>query len=241
MTSRAPTARQLARETVRAGILAAARARLAQDGAAGLSLRAVARDVGMVSSAVYRYFPSRDDLLTALLVEAYDALGAAVEEADAAAGPEVGARWVAACRAIRRWSLAHPAQFALLYGSPVPGYAAPQDTVVPATRVVAVLLGVVLAAVAEGAAPARPAGAPAGAEEAVAQALAFARARGDVTGDDAPEVTVRTLMAWTTLFGAVSFELFGHYVRVVETDAFYDQLVARLVGDLGFAAVFGAS
>lgn len=238
MTSRAPTARQRARETVRAEILAAARARLAEDGAAGLSLRAVARDVGMVSSAVYRYVPSRDDLLTALLVESYDELGAAVEDAAAAAGPEVGARWVAACRAVRAWSLAHPAEFALLYGSPVPGYAAPQDTVAPATRVVAVLLGIVLAAVAAGAEPARPVGAPAGVEDAVADAVGFARARGGDLGADPSEATVRTLMAWTTLFGAVSFELFGHYVRVVRTDAFYDQVIARLAADLGFTAVF---
>ena len=61
----APTARALARQTVTADILAAARTRLTDEGPAALSLRAVARDVGMVSSAVYRYFPSRDDLLTA--------------------------------------------------------------------------------------------------------------------------------------------------------------------------------
>src|SRR3954447_17534004 len=73
------TARQRAREDITAEILAAARARLAETGPGELSLRAVARDVGMVSSAVYRYFPSRNDLLTALLIAAYDELGAAVE------------------------------------------------------------------------------------------------------------------------------------------------------------------
>ena len=75
------TPAQGARARVRAElteeIKAVARRHLAESGAAALSLRAVARDVGMVSSAVYRYFPSRDDLLTALIVEAYDALGTA--------------------------------------------------------------------------------------------------------------------------------------------------------------------
>ena len=81
-------------------IVDAARRHLAVDGAAGLSLRAVARELGMASSAVYRYFPSRDDLLTALIVDAYDALGAAAEEAEAAgaAGGPAGA----AARGLRR-------------------------------------------------------------------------------------------------------------------------------------------
>ena len=68
-------------------ILDAGRRRLASDGATGLSLRAVARDVGMVSSAVYRYVPNRDALLTALIIESYDALGAAAEEAERSARP----------------------------------------------------------------------------------------------------------------------------------------------------------
>ena len=80
----ARTARERAREEITAEILSAARARLQEAGPGELSLRAVARDVGMVSSAVYRYFPSRDDLLTALILQCYDELGEAVERADAA-------------------------------------------------------------------------------------------------------------------------------------------------------------
>ena len=84
----------------------------------------------MVSSAIYRYFPSRDDLLTALIIDAYDALGDAVEAADAAVDrADLRGRWLAVCRAARAWALAHPAEYALIYGSPVPGYAAPDDTV----------------------------------------------------------------------------------------------------------------
>src|SRR5215470_9227101 len=98
-------------------IKAVARRHLEVDGA-NLSLRAVARDLGMVSSALYRYFPSRDDLLTALILDAYNSLGEAVERAEAAVerGDLVG-RWLAACRAVRAWALATPHEYALIYGS----------------------------------------------------------------------------------------------------------------------------
>ncbi|PZE24703.1 TetR/AcrR family transcriptional regulator [Curtobacterium sp. MCLR17_042] len=257
----APTARALARQTVTADILAAARARLTDEGPAALSLRAVARDVGMVSSAVYRYFPSRDDLLTALLITDYDELGAAVEAAGAAAGPAPGARWVAMCRAIRDWSIAHPGDFALLFGSPVPGYAAPRETVVPATRTTLALVRVVADAVgsgtsgapgASGAAgssvtstpgpagrpgsPTAPTAAPGVAGPAVADGVATLRSFGIALPD---EVLVRTLIAWTTVFGTISFELFGHFVgSVSDPAAYFDQVIVRLADDLGFAATF---
>ncbi len=143
-----PTARALARQTVQDGILAAARARLTAEGPSQLSLRAVARDVGLVSSAVYRYFPSRDELLTALLVADYDELGGAVEAADAAAGPEPGAG--AGSRAAGRCGRGRsrtPGDFALLFGSPVPGYVAPQETVEPASRTTLTLVRIVADAV----------------------------------------------------------------------------------------------
>jgi AcrR family transcriptional regulator len=254
----APTARALARQTVTADILAAARTRLTEEGPAALSLRAVARDVGMVSSAVYRYFPSRDDLLTALLITDYDELGAAVEAAGAAAGPAPGARWVAMCRAIRDWSIAHPGDFALLFGSPVPGYAAPRETVVPASRTALALVRVVADAVGSGASgasgasdssvtstpgaagrpgsPTAPTAAPGVAGPAVADGVATLRSFGITLPD---EVLVRTLMAWTTVFGTISFELFGHFVgSVSDPAAYFDQVIVRLADDLGFTATF---
>ncbi|SDQ31938.1 transcriptional regulator, TetR family [Curtobacterium sp. UNCCL20] len=259
-----PTARELARETVRAGILAAARARLTAEGPSQLSLRAVARDVGLVSSAVYRYFPSRDDLLTALLIADYDELGARVQAADAAAGPDAGRRWVAVCRAIRTWSVDHPGDFALLFGSPVPGYVAPRETVEPASRTTLTLVRVVAdatAARADAAGPAGPTGssdpvgssgssgssgrhgsptAPTAAPGAVGPSVADGVRSLREFGFDLPEeVLVRTLMAWTTVFGTVSFELFGHFVgSVSDGAAYFDQVVARLADDLGFAATF---
>lgn len=137
-------ARARARIEVTEAIKDEARSWLAADGATKLSLRAVARELGMVSSALYRYFPSRDDLLTALIVDAYDAVGEAAEHAlaeqRAAASPAT--RWTAVCRAVRTWALAHPHEYALIYGSPVPGYTAPEATIGPAARVGLVLISI---------------------------------------------------------------------------------------------------
>jgi AcrR family transcriptional regulator len=133
------TARERVRAELTREITEIARRQLATEGAAGPSLRAVAREMGMVSSAIYRYFSSRDELLTALIIEGYDAIGAAVEQAEAAC-PRVDypGRWLAACQALRGWALAHPHEYALIYGSPVPGYQAPQQTIASAARVAAV-------------------------------------------------------------------------------------------------------
>ena len=112
---------------------------LATEGAAALSLRAVARDLGLVSSAVYRYVASRDELLTLLVVDGYDELGdavdAALERVDTA---DFAGRLAAIGRATRAWALAEPATYALLFGSPVPGYEAPaEQTTGPGIRVAA--------------------------------------------------------------------------------------------------------
>ena len=138
----APSLRARVRAELVEEIKGAARRRLATDGPA-LTLRAVARDLEMVPSALYRYFDGRDALLTALITDAYDELGAAAEAAEAAVDPsDLRGRWMALCRAVRRWALEHPAEYALLYGTPVPGYTAPPDTTPPASRVVVALVRV---------------------------------------------------------------------------------------------------
>ncbi len=190
-----------------------ARRQLAADGAPGLSLRAVTRALGMAPSAVYRYYPSRDDLLTALIVDAYDAIGGAAEAADSGRPPDdFGGRWRATGLAIRDWARANPHEYALVYGSPVPGYRAPGDTVGPASRVTLVLARLVDEAARSGALAvdsAMPGRRALGAEvTAETRKLAFPH-----TPD---EVIVRALAAWTQLFGMISFELFGHLYGVVE-------------------------
>jgi len=223
-----PTARERVRAEVTREITDAARRQLADVGGAALSLRAVAREVGMVSSAVYRYFPSRDDLLTRLIIDGYDDVGAAAEAADTPDAPPRD-RWLAVCRAVRAWAQAHPHEYALLYGSPVPGYRAPQDTV-PAAARVALVLGRILAdAAASGALP------PAAGERDPALLSDDVVA---VLGGDHPAVddTVRTraLLAWSSLYGTISFELFGHFVGSVEDgDRYFDRVITELAALIG--------
>jgi AcrR family transcriptional regulator len=193
-----------------------ARRQLAAEGASGLSLRAVTRSLGMASSAIYRYFPSRDDLLTALIVDAYDAIGAAAEDADDGCPPDdLGGRWMAVGQAIRAWSLANLHEYALVYGSPVPGYRAPEDTVGPASRVTLVMARIVDGAARAGVVddpPWSPSLAPIGSDAVGAIQtlidLAFPHA--------SAETAVRAVAAWTQLFGIISFELFGHFHRVLD-------------------------
>ena len=190
-----------------------ARRHLAADGAPNLSLRAVARDLGMVSSALYRYFASRDELLTALIIDAYDALGEAAEQAEAAVDRGRPGRALprsATPCGTGRWRSPH--EYALIYGSPVPGYAAPQDTVGPATRVVVVLGAILADGVAAGVLRPRPVtGSDPGASRA-----GPCRADGHAPGMP-PTVMARGMIAWTELFGAVNFEVFGRLENVSMT------------------------
>jgi AcrR family transcriptional regulator len=221
------TARERARAELTAEITDLARAQLATVGAAGLSLRAVARELGMASSAMYRYFPSRDDLLTRLIIDGYDALGAAAEAADAPTAPPLD-RWLAVCRAARGWALAHPHEYALLYGSPVPGYSAPRDTV-PAAARVGLVLGRVLGDAAHAGALPEAAGPSTGT---VSPDLTQALGGEHPALDD--RVRSRALLAWSGLFGAISFELFGHFVgSVTDADAFFDDAMRDLAGLIG--------
>ncbi|MFD8544919.1 TetR/AcrR family transcriptional regulator [Streptomyces sp. NPDC059649] len=224
-------ARERARTEITEAIKAEARAQLAAEGAAKLSLRAVARELGMASSALYRYFPSRDDLLTALIVDAYNAIGEAAERARDRRGTATASpvdRWTAICTGVREWALAHPHEYALIYGSPVPGYHAPRTTTEPAGRVGLALIGVVRDAHAAGALkePAEPLPDPV-----VADALALGAEHGvELPGT----VLARLVGAWAQLFGLLSFELFGQFRNVIEARTeFFEQAVLQLARSVG--------
>jgi AcrR family transcriptional regulator len=207
-----------------------ARRQLAAEGASNLSLRAVARELGMVSSAVYRYFASRDELLTALIIDAYNALGEAAEQADAAvARADLNDRFDAICHGVRNWALAHPHEYALTYGSPVPGYAAPQDTVEPASRIPIVLGAILVDGV--GAGIIRPH--PGDWLPPVVHAEML-RIVNELFPGVTPAIMARGMIVYTQLFGAVSFDLFGRLNGVIDDrSAWFDHQVhamARLVG-----------
>jgi AcrR family transcriptional regulator len=225
------TARERARAELTREIKEEARRQLAASGAQGLSLRAVARELGMVSSAIYRYFPSRDELLTALIIDAYDALGEAAEAADSVVpATDIRGRWRAVCGAVRGWALAHPHEYALIYGSPVPGYQAPRATVASAIRVVRVLGGILVDAGAVAGDADRPRVLPPLLASPLppvppwpptpplpAPIAAQAAAVADAIAPGVPgPVIARALIAWTQLFGMISFELFGQFVGSLE-------------------------
>jgi AcrR family transcriptional regulator len=210
-------------------ILAAAHDELAVNGASALSLRAVARRLELVPSALYRYFPNRDALLTALIIDAYQAVGKAAASADKAAGMRPIDRWLSVAAAVRLWGHEHPHEWALVYGSPVPGYRAPHDTVEAALGITRVIVAII----ADGWPPDRPP--PLWLPPAPPNLAGVVRPlEAELLPGRPPEVVVAALAAWTQLLGMVSLELFGHYAgAVTDFDALFGyamRVAGRLVG-----------
>jgi AcrR family transcriptional regulator len=222
----APSIRARVREELTSEIKAAARRQLATEGA-NLSLRAVARELGMVSSAVYRYFSSRDDLLTALIIDCYNELGDVAERA-AEGKTDRLETWLAFGHAIRDWALDHPADYLLIYGTPVPGYQAPQDTVGPASRTTTVILRMLASAKYSGAQK-EQVPMPPTLEAELKRAM-------DAIGVKVPmPLLARGMTAWVQLFGIINFELNGRFNNFIDETRreFFDhqmRVMARHVG-----------
>ncbi|OBI45665.1 TetR family transcriptional regulator [Mycobacterium sp. E796] len=218
--------RQESREQIEARIIELGRRQLVEGGAAGLSVRAIARDLGMVSSAVYRYVSSRDELLTLLVVDAYTDLADTVDRARETAGEAWSDDVIAIARAAREWAVADPARWALLYGSPVPGYHAPAERTVPAgTRVVGALFDAVAAGIATGDIRLTNDLAP------QPMSSDFGRIRDEFgfPGDDL--VIAKCFLLWAGVLGAISLEVFGQYGTDTLTDpaAVFDTQMRLLV------------
>lgn len=205
-----------------------ARHQLAADGA-NLSLRAIARELGMVSSGIYRYYASRDDLLTALILDAYNSLGEAAEQAGTSVRDrsDFRGRWLVVARAIREWAVASPHEYALIYGSPVPGYVAPQDTVLPSIRPVVVLGAILDEAYAAGLITDLP-------QPQDGLLPELAQIAQGVAPNVSEAVMARALIAWTELFGAISFELFGRFKNtIVDLATWYEHQAGEMATFLG--------
>lgn len=227
--ARVKTARERARAELTAEILAAARSQLRESGAGDLSLRSVARELGMASSAVYRYFASRDELLTALIVQAYTEIGEAAEHADR---PEnaPGERWLAVWRAVREWSLANRHEYALIFGTPIPGYIAPHITIEVAGRMPLTLARI--AADARRAGAIAPTPGPVCPPEAITPEMLVLLEGEAFT----PDETARLILAWNRLVGIIGYELHGHLANVTADDALFFDHTARTEGaHLGLA------
>lgn len=219
---------------MREGILRVGGELLEKDGPAGLSVREIARGLGVASSAIYRHVSSRDDLLTLLLEDAFtdlaqrvdSALGDAASEGDASEGesPTHGLEGRSALAALagtmRSWAVEQPQRWALVYGTPVPGYAAPAErTTGPGTRVMARFLGILArggseaSSAARGAASADSRGRSAvqGQWQGPGEAYSAVLADGvEALGVDAsPQLAAAGVLAWTGLVGLISAQLFG--------------------------------
>ncbi|WP_103507403.1 TetR/AcrR family transcriptional regulator [Streptomyces sp. SM13] len=212
--SDAATPRERYRAQVRTEIKQHAWEQIATAGASALSLNAIAKRMGVSGPALYRYYAGRDELITELIRDAYRSLADAVH---AAAG--TGADLAGLAHVLRDWALADPQRYFLVYGTPVPGYHAPEEITGISQEIMADLL--TACAALEPDAPATP----------FAAHLAGHR---DWAGDHPapPEALHRALAFWTRLHGVLSLELAGHFTGMAFDparlfQAELDDLVAR--------------
>jgi AcrR family transcriptional regulator len=221
--------RERVREATREEIKALARQQMAASGTTALALNAIARALGMVPSALYRYYPDRDALITALIVDAFERLAATLHTADQSAPvTSHGTRLLAVACAYRTWALAHPVDFQLIFGNPIPGYHAPPDQTGPAMqRVFAAFLDIIQAAHAAG--HLRPVS--------NYQPTALAPCDPDEAyGRYAPPVMYSGLAGWTTMHGVVTLELVGQLrFSFSDLDAFFVGQIQTYLADIGLA------
>jgi AcrR family transcriptional regulator len=214
-------------------IKALARRQIAEQGPGGLSLRAIARQMRMASSALYTYFAGYEDLIGALCVDAYHSVADALTAArDAVPAGDHAGRWQAICNGYRRWSLDNPGDFALIFGTPAPGYQAPESLTGPAAaRFAAVPLGVYAAAAQAGAAdPGRTQ---------IPGTLAAGRLMEDLAGEGGaglpPRLAGIALTAWASVLGFLTLEIFGSLTRLIaDTDELYRTHVHTVMLGMGF-------
>jgi AcrR family transcriptional regulator len=219
------------REEVKQEIIDRARDQLRESGPGGLSLRRIMRDLEWAPSAIHRYFPTRDDLMTQLIIDGFNAIGDVAEHADAqVARDDYLGRWMAASRAVREWAVNHPHEYALVYGSPVPQYSAPEETVQPATRDKAVFGAILSQANAAG----RVHLAPESGATTKAADEDLNRVREAVLPDVPDHIVRAAIVAWAGLYGIVSLEVFGHFNHMIEDRAtLFDHAMAMLARGMG--------
>ena len=226
--------RELGRErsATIAQIKAVARQQMTEHGTAGLSLRGIAREMGITAPAIYNYFPLLDDLITALIVDAFTALAESVEAAELHVRSEkCGMKILASYLAYREWAIAHPVDFQLIYGNPISGYFAPAEITVPlARRPFEGLARLFLEAYQTGelVVPAEYVPVPASISAHFATWLPEA-------GYDFPDALLCLLMSgWARIHGMVMLELFEHLGPVVGHPAdFYRYVLGAFLQRLG--------
>ncbi|WP_052057443.1 TetR/AcrR family transcriptional regulator [Rhodococcoides fascians] len=237
----APSRREARRKETVDEIKTRARAHLAEHGPGGLSLRAVAREMGMSSAAIYRYFDNQSALIGALCIDAYTALGDSIDAARTDADPhDLQAQWWAMGHAIRQWTLAHPHDFALIFGTPIAGFHADAAVTGPAaSRALLSPMVVYLAAVENGSADLTRCQIPEllepgdlGAYLLDLQETALAK---DIDRQHLLRIAAVGLNAWASILGFLVSEQFGNLPRLVSSvDALYDSHLRTVLCGMGF-------
>jgi AcrR family transcriptional regulator len=230
----APTRRERLRNETLADIKRAARRQLVQGGAHACSLRAIARDLGMSPPGIYRYFPSLDALIGAVCDDLYDELATAIDRAGLRATAEAPLDRIAAmARGFREWSLGHPAEFALMFGNPVPAVAEYEQAHRSREDAGARFGGPFLAVMTE-LWRHRPLPTPPADElrERLGHALEPYQ---QIFGEDLPiEVVYIFLTGWTRLYGLVALEVFGHLRwAVTDVEPLFETELATFMRQLG--------
>jgi AcrR family transcriptional regulator len=223
--------REQQRETTIEAIKSLARAQMQAAGTAGISLRGIARELGVTAPALYRYFADRDDLITDLLLDAFNTLADTMIAADAGiARDRYAERLIAVMLAYRSWALEHPTDFQLIYGNPIPGYVAPRERTVPAaSRPFHLVVGILGAAHADGILQPPP-------EYSSLTPPMQAHLTNFSQYDDYHQPTAVlyiSLVGWTRIHGMVMLELFEDTQPVIgDTEAFYRFEITNFCADM---------
>ncbi|MBI9045599.1 MAG: TetR/AcrR family transcriptional regulator [Anaerolineaceae bacterium] len=188
-----------------------ARKQISEHGTASLSLRAVARELGITAPAIYNYFPRRDDLVTALIVDAYHSLAKSLTETQHNLKGDHAWRIKASARAYRNWALAHAAEYSLIFGTPIPGYHASMAVTGPAAaESMLALIQVLDAAYQDGVLSVG---------ELSPALIAMLQSWVEQMDYSGPPAVIHLALAfWAQLHGLVSLELFGHLGADTECD-----------------------
>ncbi|PPK98073.1 AcrR family transcriptional regulator [Kineococcus xinjiangensis] len=201
--------RERARAATIAEIKDTARALMRESGTVDVRFSDIARAMEMTPPALYRYFADRDDLLSALIADAFDDLARAVAQArDSVPADDLPARWVAAARGYRGWARREPQQFALIFGLPLPGYSAPEDgpTTEAAQRAMAQLAALFGEAIRHGILT------PPTLRDVDPALELCAVAKGEDLGGVLPPETFQAMLhAWNSVHGFTCLEAYGHY------------------------------
>jgi len=227
------TRRERIREATLEEIKATAWKQIAGQGVASLSLRAIAREMGMTVTGLYHYYASRDDLVTALIIEAFNSFSAALEKArDARSSGDHAGRFRAICRAYFDWAVAYSGKYALLFGTPIPGYVFHQEAGPAAQRAFLILQGVIGEAQSARKIPTEPT-APRRPVALKTQYETLKKMGMPYTAD----VTHLALSVWSMIHGMTSLHLYNYLSGFLgeNVGAFVDFEIEKLARSLGLA------